>query len=166
MGYWWERWRSCWERNFVFTADVLHRFTYLVMEAYIIGGVAIVLWAFHFRFLWERRWGILLGTLLVPVYVLPLDAAAVARGWGGFNPDSVSGIYFFGGSLLLEEIIFWLGTSCVTISSVLIFAELEGRGAPWWVLPAAVILPLEFFDSFSQPKVPANTMEIPRARQI
>lgn len=150
----------------MFTADVLRQFTYLVIEAYIIGGVAIVLWAFHFRFLWERRWGTLLGTLLVSAYALPLDAWAVARHWGGFNPAYVSGIYFFGDSLLLEEIIFWLGTSFVTISAVLIFAELERRGTPWWVLPAAVIVPLEFFDDFRQPKAPASPTEIPDVRQI
>ncbi|MBU4226409.1 MAG: hypothetical protein KKC71_11400 [Chloroflexi bacterium] len=128
----------------MFTPEFLLRFTYLIMEAYIIGGVTIVLWPAHFRFLWERRWIILLGTLLVSAYALPLDAWAVARGWGGFNPAYVSGIYFFGGSLLLEEIIFWLGTSFVTISAVLIFAELERRGVPWWVLPVGVVLPIEW----------------------
>jgi lycopene cyclase domain-containing protein len=114
----------------VFPLEPLGRFTYLAMEAYIIGGVALVLWAFHFQFLWKRRWTILLGVLLVSTYALPLDAWAVARGWGGINPVFVSGIYFFGGSLLLEEIIFWLGTSFVTISAVLIFAELERRDVP------------------------------------
>lgn len=146
--------------------EPLGRFTYLAMEAYIIGGVAVVLWLSHFRFLWERRWMILLGILLVSVYALPLDAVAVARGWGGFNPDYVSGNYFFGGSLLLEEIIFWLGTASVSISAVLIFAEFERRGAPWWVLPAAVILPMEFFDGFSQPETSASPTEFPYVRQI
>lgn len=145
--------------------EPLGRFTYLAMEAYIIGGVAVVLWLSHFRFLWERRWIILLGVLLVSVYALPLDAVAVARGWGGFNPDYVSGVYFFGGSLLLEEIIFWLGTSFVTISAVLIFADLEERGVPRWILPAAVILPLSLFDDLSQPKVPASQTEISRVRR-
>lgn len=120
------------------------RLTYLLMEAYFIGGTAAALWLFHFGFLWERRWIILLGVLLASAYALPLDAIAVARGWGGFNPDYVSGIYFFGGSLLLEEIIFWLGTSFVTISAVLIFAELERRGVPWWMLPTGVILPINW----------------------
>jgi lycopene cyclase domain-containing protein len=125
----------------------LSHLAYLLMEAYIIGGVAFVLWAFHFHFLWQRRWVILLGTLMVSTYALPLDAIAVARGWGGFNPIYVSGIYFFGGSLLLEEVFFWLGTSFVTISAVLIFAELQRRGAPGWLLAAGVFLPLEIFDS-------------------
>lgn len=128
----------------MFVLEFLRRFTYLAMEAHFIGGVAVVLWLFHFRFLWERRWGILLGTLLISVSALPLDAWAVARGWGGFYPVYVSGIYFFGGSLLLEEIIFWQGTSFVTISAVLIFAELERRGVPWWALPAGVVLPIEW----------------------
>jgi hydrogenase/urease accessory protein HupE len=69
----------------------LSRLAYLFMEAFIIGGVAFVLWAFHFRFLWQRRWVILLGTLIVTAYALPLDAVAVAHGWGGFNPAYVSG---------------------------------------------------------------------------
>lgn len=85
--------------------EFLRRFTYLAMEAYFIGGVAVVLWLFHFRFLWQRRWGILFGTLLVSAYALLLDAWAVAQGWGGFNPAYVSGIYFFGGSLLLESVV-------------------------------------------------------------
>jgi len=125
----------------------LSHLAYLLTEAYIIGGVAFVLWAFHFRFLWQRRGVILLGTLIVTIYALPLDALAVARGWGGFNPAYVSGIYFFGGSLLLEEIFFWLGTSFVTISAVLIFAELQRRGTPGWLLAAGVFLPIEIFDS-------------------
>jgi lycopene cyclase domain-containing protein len=112
------------------------------MEVNIIGGVAFVLWAFHFRFLQERCWRIRLGVALVSAYTLPLDAIAVARGWGGFNPAHVSGIYFFDGSPLLEEIFFWLGTSFVTISAVMIFAELERRGVPWWVLPIGVFLPI------------------------
>lgn len=127
--------------------ELLRHLTYLAMEFFFIGSTAVVLWLFHFRFLWERRWIILLGVLLISAYALPLDGWAVARGWGGFNPAYVSGIYFFGGSLLLEELIFWVGTSFVTISAVLLFAELERRGLPWWVLPAGVILPLEFFGS-------------------
>ncbi len=122
--------------------ELLRQLTYLFMQGYIIGGVAIVLWLANFRFLWKQRWGILLGTLLISAYALPLDAWAVANGWGGFNPAYVSGVYFFGGSLLLEEIFFWLGTSFVTISAVLIFAELEQRGVPWWALPVGVVLPV------------------------
>lgn len=125
----------------------LSHLIYIFMEAYLVGGVAFVLWAFHFRFLWRHRKTILMGTLIVTAYALPLDAIAVARGWGGFNPTYVSGIYFFGGSLLLEEVLFWLGTSFVTISAVLIFAELEQRGTPRWLLAAGVFLPIEIFDS-------------------
>lgn len=89
--------------------------------------------------------------VVVSAYALPLDSWAVARGWGGFNPAYVSGLYFFG-SLLLEEVIFWLGTSFVTVSAVLIFVELERRGVPWWALPAAGVLPLEFFDDLGRPQ--------------
>lgn len=62
------------------------------LKTAIVVTVAVVLWLFHFRFLSERRWGILLNTLLVSAYALPLDAWGVARGWGGFNPAYVSGI--------------------------------------------------------------------------
>ncbi|MBI1794602.1 MAG: hypothetical protein HYR70_10465 [Chloroflexi bacterium] len=137
----------------MFTPEFLLRFTYLVMEAYIIGGVTVVLWLAHFRFLWERRWIILLGTLLVSAYALPLDAVAVANSWGGFNSAYISGIYFFGDSLLLEEIIFWIGTASVTISAVLIFAELERRGVPRWVLPVGVFLPIEWLAEQTAPDV-------------
>ena len=131
------------------TVDFLRRFTYLVMEVEIIGGVTFVLWALHFRFLWMRRRRILLGILLVSAYALPMDALAVANGWGGFNPAYVSGIYFFDGSLLLEEITFWLGTSFVTISAVMIFAELERRGMPFWLLPLGVFLPIDLLDDLA-----------------
>lgn len=124
--------------------ESVRHLTYFATQVYFIGGVALVLWLFHFRYLWERRQVILISTVLVSLYALPIDAWAVAHGWGGFNPDYVSGIYFFG-SLLLEEVSFWLGTSFVTVSAVLIFAELERRAVPWWMLPAAVVLPLAFF---------------------
>jgi lycopene cyclase domain-containing protein len=133
-------------RNSMLAID-LSRLTYIFMEAFIIGGVAFVLWIFHPFFLWRHRWAIILGTLIVAAYALPLDAVAVARGWGRFNPAYVSGIYFFGGSLLLEEVLFWLGTAFVTISAVLIFAELERRGTPRWLLAAGVILPFVIFES-------------------
>ncbi len=126
----------------VIDLSLLRHFTYLFMEAYIIGGVAFVLWAFHFRALWRLRYRILLGVLTVLVYALPMDALAVRRGWGGFNPAFITGITFFGGALHLEEIVFWLGTSFVTLSAVMLFAELEDRGVPWWALPAGVILPI------------------------
>lgn len=121
---------------------LLRHFTYLFMEVYIIGGVAFVLWAFHFCDLWRLRYRILLGVLIVSVYALPMDALAVQRGWGGFNPAFITGVTFFGGALHLEEIVFWLGTSFVTLSAVMLFAELEDRGVPWWALPAGVILPI------------------------
>lgn len=144
--------------------EFVGRLTYLFMEGYIIGGVAAVLWLVHFRFLWKQRWGILLGTLLVSAYALPLDAWAVAHGWGGFNPAYVSGVYFFSGSLLLEEVLFWLGTSFVTISAVLIFAELERRGVPWWALATGVILPLELFDTLASPRPTPERTEVPFSR--
>lgn len=131
------------------TADFLRRFIYLAMEVEIIGGVAFVLWALHFHFLWARRHRILLGVLLISTYALPMDALAVANGWGGFNPAYVSGVYFFNSSLLLEEIIFWLGTSFVTISAVMIFAESERRGVPFWLLPLGVFLPIDLLDDFA-----------------
>lgn len=144
--------------------ELLRRLTYLFLEGYIIGGVATVLWLGHLRFLWKRRWGVLLGALLVSAYALPLDAWAVARGWGGFNPAYVSGVYFFGGSLLLEEVLFWLGTSFVTISAVLIFAELERRGVPWWALAAGVVLPLELFETLASPRPTPERAEVPFSR--
>lgn len=126
----------------VIDLSFLRHFTYLFIEVYIIGGVALALWAFHFRYLWSLRYRILLGVLIVTVYALPMDTLAVSNGWGGFNPAYITGITFLGGALHLEEIIFWLGTSFVTLSAVVLFAELEDRGVPWWSLPAAVILPI------------------------
>ena len=125
----------------------LAHFTYLFMEVYIISAVAFLLWALHFRFLWQRRSRILIGVALVTVYALPLDALGVVRGWGRFNPAYVTGITFFGGALHLEEIIFWLGTSFVVISAVFILAELQDRGAPWWALAFAIFLPFDLVAS-------------------
>jgi lycopene cyclase domain-containing protein len=142
MGCWWEPLLSFWGKGIVNIVEYLPHLTYLFMEVYIIGAVAFVLWIFHLRFLWRRRWWILLGTAIVTVYALPMDAAAIALHWGGFYPQYVTGITFFGGSLALEEIIFWLGTSFVTVSAVMIFAELERKGTPWWLLPVSIILPV------------------------
>ncbi len=143
--------------------DFLWRFLYLFMMAYIIGGVAFVLWAFHFRFLWRMRWRILLGMLLVCAYTLPMDALAVAWKWGAFNPAYVTGITFFNGALHLEEVIFWLGTSMVTLSAVMIFAELQRRGVPVWALPAGVILPIDFLVSLFEVH-PAHSESHPSTR--
>ena len=129
----------------------LSHFVYLFMEIYIIGAVAFVLWAFHFRFLWAHRFQIVLGMILVTAYALPLDAIAVWKGWGSFNPVFVTGIRFFQGTLYLEEIIFWLGTSFVTISAVAIFAELEENGLPGWALPLGVVVPLGILISWFSP---------------
>jgi lycopene cyclase domain-containing protein len=143
------------------TVAFLRHFTYLFMEAFIIGGVAFVLWAFHFRFLWARRWRILLGVVLISAYTLPMDALAISQGWGGFNPAYISGIYFLDRALLLEEIIFWSGTSFVTISAVLIFGELERRGVPWWALAFGVVIPLEWIISaFSPASKKATNSEV------
>lgn len=127
----------------VIDLSLIRHFTYLFMEAYIIGGVAFVLWAFHFRALWRLRYRILWGVLIVLFYALPMDALAVQRGWGGFNPAFIIGITFFGGTLQLEEIVFWTGTSFVTLSAVMLFAEMQDRGLPWWALPAGVLLPID-----------------------
>lgn len=51
-------------------------------------------------------------------------------------------------ALMTSEVIFWLGTSQVTILALLIFAEVEWRGVPWWTLPAGVVLPIEWVASF------------------
>ncbi len=129
-------------------------FVYLFMEVYIIGAVTVMLWGFHFRFLWKMRGRILLGMALVCAYTLPMDALAVAWQWGGFNPAYVTGIAFFHGTLHLEEIVFWLGTSMVTISAVMIFAELQRRGVPFWALPAGVIVPIDAMVSLFEPVSP------------
>jgi len=120
----------------------LRHFTYLFMEVYLIGGVVFVLWVFHFRYLWSLRYRVLIGVVIVTVYALPMDSLAVRNDWGGFNPAYITGITFLRGALHLEEIIFWLGTSFVTLSAVMLFAELQDRGVPWWALPLAVIFPI------------------------
>lgn len=111
------------------------------------GGVALVLWGIHFRFLWAYRTRILIGVALVCAYALPMEVFALSNHWGGFNPVYVLGITFFGGMIYLEEIVFWAGTSLVTISAVFIFAELEERGVPWWALPAGILLPVDWLAS-------------------
>jgi lycopene cyclase domain-containing protein len=132
----------------------LSHFSYLFMEVYIIGLVALVLWIFHFRYLWSRMGRILAGVVIVTLYALPLDMLGVANQWGGFNPDYVLGIAFFGGILYLEEIIFWLGTSFVTLCAVMIFAELERRNVPWWILPAGIIVPIDWLSRLFEPQSP------------
>lgn len=131
----------------MFADDSLRRFMYLVMEVQIIAGVGFVLWIFHLPFLRSSWRQILLGVLLVSAYTLPIDALSAPSGWGGINQAYVSGIYLFGGSLLLEEVVFWVGTSFVTISAVTILMELERRRVPWRLVAAGVVLPIEWLAS-------------------
>jgi hypothetical protein len=105
-----------------------------------------------------------MGTLLVSAYALPLDAYAVYRGWGWFNPAFVTGITFFRGTLYLEELFFWLGTSFVTISAVMVFAGLQRRGVPWWALPAGVVVPISLLASlFESTHAPSSIVDRPHS---
>jgi hypothetical protein len=102
----------------------VRRFTYLILEGYIIGRVATVLWL-PLPLLVEAALGISLGAL-VSAYALPLDAWAVAR-WGGstayVSASTSSAARPAGRSLLAGHIVRHdLGRS--------IFAELERRGFP------------------------------------
>ncbi len=116
------------------------RFTYLAMEAAVIGSALGFFLVFHTPILW-RQWRALgLGTVLIAIYGSALDAWAVRSGWGWFNPDLTSGIWL--GTLLLEEIVFWIGTAFVTAMAALVMAEAADRGVPWWALPVALVFPL------------------------
>lgn len=117
----------------------LGRWTYLATEVAMIGGVLVFIVAFHFPVLWRQWRALLLTTALVAIYGSALDAWAIRKGWGWFNPALTSGIWF--GSLLFEELIFWLGTAFVTVSAALVMAEAMDRGIPWWALPLALAFP-------------------------
>ena len=123
----------------MFDWNWLARLTYLEMEVAIIGSALIFVVLFHFPILWRQWRALALATALVVVYGAALDAWAIANGWGWFNPALTSGIWF--GSLLLEELVFWLGTAFVTVAAALVMAEAIDRGVPWWVLPLALVFP-------------------------
>jgi hypothetical protein len=108
--------------------DFLTHFTYLGYQAYFVGLALAIEWGLHYRRLWRQRWRILAVTGIVTVYACGLDAWAVARGWGWFDP------------LALEELTFWIGTSLATVSALYAFADLEAAGAPWWRLPFDFVL--------------------------
>lgn len=116
----------------------LAHFTYLGYQAYFIGLAVAIEWGLHYRRLWRRRWRILAAVVIITLYGGALDAWAVSQGWGWFNPRLITNLWF--GSLLLEELTFWIGTSLATVSAVHIFAGLEAAGAPWWRLPADFIV--------------------------
>lgn len=115
------------------------RFTYLGMEMVILGSVLLFVVSFHFPIL-RRQWrALLLTTLLVTLYGSALDAWAIQNDWGWFNPALTSGIWF--GTLLLEELIFWLGTGFVTAAMTLVMAEGVERRIAWWALLVAFAFP-------------------------
>jgi lycopene cyclase domain-containing protein len=117
--------------------DFLSHFTYLGYQAYFVGMAMTIEWGLHYRRLWRQRWRILAVVALITLYGSALDAWAVSQGWGWFDPRLITNIWF--GTLLLEEITFWIGTSLATVSAVFIFADLEESGAPWWRLPGDFI---------------------------
>ena len=119
-------------------AELLTHLTYLSYQAFFIGLALFVEWGLHYRRLWRQRRRILAAVAFITLYGGGLDAWAVSQGWGWFNPDLITNIWF--GSLLLEELTFWIGTSLATVSAVYIFADLEEAGAPWWRLPADFII--------------------------
>ena len=123
----------------MFDWNLFTRFTYLEMETAIIGSALVFVVLFHLPIL-RRQWrALLLATALIVVYGSALDAWAIRSGWGWFNPAFTSGIWF--GTLLLEELIFWIGTAIVTVAAALVMAEATDRGIPWWALPIAFAFP-------------------------
>lgn len=118
--------------------EFLAHFTYLGYQAYFIGLALFIEWGLHYRRLWRRRQPILAAVALITLYGGGLDAWAVGQGWGWFNPDLITNVWF--GPLLLEELTFWIGTSLATVSAVHVFADLEEAGVPWWRLPADFIV--------------------------
>lgn len=123
----------------MFDLSVLERWTYLATEVVIIGGALVFIVAFHFPVLWRQGRALALTTVLVTLYGAVLDALAIANGWGWFNPALTSGIWF--GSLLFEELIFWVGTAFVTGAAALVMAAAVDHGIPWWALPWALFFP-------------------------
>jgi len=133
----------------MFDLDGLGRFTYVAMEAAIIGGALLFVVAFHIPILWRHWRALALTTALAVIYGSALDAWAIRSGWGWFSPALTSGIWF--GSLLLEELTFWIGAALVTASAALVMAEATDRGTPWWALPVALVFPSWMWLNMSKP---------------
>lgn len=123
----------------MFDWNWLARLTYLEMEVVIIGSAFAFVVLFHLPVLWRHWRVLLLATALIVTYGSALDAWAIRSGWGWFNPALTSGIWF--GSLLLEELIFWIGTAFATVAAALVMAAAADRGIPWWALPIALLFP-------------------------
>ncbi len=123
----------------MFDWNWLVRFSYLEMEVALIGGAFVFVVLFHFPILWRQWRALASATVFVVIYGSALDAWAIRNGWGWFNPALTSGIWF--GSLLFEELIFWLGTAFVTVAAALVMAEAIDHGVPWWALAIALMFP-------------------------
>jgi lycopene cyclase domain-containing protein len=135
--------------------EFLAHFTYLAFQAYFVGVVLALEWGLHYRRLWQRRWRIVATVGLVTLYGCALDAWAVNRGWGWFDPRLISNIWF--GPLLLEELTFWIGTALATVSAVFIFASLEEAGAPWWRLPVDFLFQSDALQALIKQVGPSGT---------
>ncbi len=123
----------------MFDWNLLALFSYLEMEVALIGGALVFVVLFHLPILWRQWRALLLATALIAMYGSALDAWAIRNRWGWFNPALTSGIWF--GSLLLEELIFWVGTAFVTVAAALVMAEAIDHGVPWWALAVALMFP-------------------------
>ena len=79
----------------MFDLDGLGRFTYVAMEAAIIGGALLFVVAFHIPILWRHWRALALTTALAVIYGSALDAWSIRSGWGWFSPALTSGVLFW-----------------------------------------------------------------------
>ena len=113
--------------------------TYLATEVAFIGSALAYIGLFHFPILW-RHWRTLAVTTAVVVsYGSVLDAMAIHNGWGWFSSALTSGLWL--GSLLFEEIFFWIGTAFVSAAAAIVMVEAIDIGIPGWALPVALMFP-------------------------
>lgn len=111
----------------MFDLDGLGRFTYVAMEAAIIGRALLFVVAFHIPILWRHWRALALTTALAVIYGSALDAWSIRSGWGWFSP------------------------ALVPASAALVMAEATERGTPWWALPAALVFPSWMWLNMSKP---------------
>jgi lycopene cyclase domain-containing protein len=99
--------------------------TYLLLELVWAVPVLALHWAFGASALWRRRGAILLATLIPTAYLSLADAVAIHSGIWAISPARTLDLR--AGSLVLEEVIFFLLSNLMVVQSLVLILDSDAR---------------------------------------